>query len=218
MRLQDTIPVLMPSDFDDFAGCSRRFWRYVERSENGCWLWARPVKGADYATLHTVLRGKKCPFGVHRFSYLLSHGSLDTSKCVCHTCDVPLCVRPDHLFLGTYSDNMQDMIGKGRGLSGDRSFLHLHPERAARGERHGSRTHPERILCGDEHPLRKHPERAARGDHCPQAKLVARDIPEIMRRRRGGETYTAIARDYGVSSAAIGHIWTGKNWKHIKDS
>jgi hypothetical protein len=100
-----------------------RFWEKVEKSD-GCWLWTGSVtKSGGYGQLS--VNGK--PVRAHRFIYELLHGPIPVGMRVCHTCDNPPCVRPDHLFLGTPKDNTHDMIRKGRnrlgGLVGRRGEL-----------------------------------------------------------------------------------------------
>jgi hypothetical protein len=76
----------------------------------GCWLWAGGLtKG--YGQLNP-----KSHNGfqyAHRYSYFLHHGEFDRTKLLCHTCDVPACVNPDHLYLGTHKDNTRDIIERG---------------------------------------------------------------------------------------------------------
>ncbi len=88
----------------------QRFWSSVEKSQK-CWNWngVRHHTGG-YGMLRW--RGKKVQ--AHRLSYQITCGKIEPDFCVLHRCDNPVCVRPDHLFLGNHNDNMQDRMAKGR--------------------------------------------------------------------------------------------------------
>ena len=75
-----------------------------------CWLWKGRPNNSGYGS--TTHNGKR--IGAHRLAYRIAYGPFDESLFVLHKCDTPLCVRPDHLFLGTQSDNMADCAKKGR--------------------------------------------------------------------------------------------------------
>lgn len=79
------------------------------KSPSGCWLWT----GRKSSTGYGFFRMNKKAVSVHRFVYQQSKG-LAKGLLVCHKCDTPACINIDHLFAGTYVDNMQDMISKGR--------------------------------------------------------------------------------------------------------
>lgn len=86
-----------------------RFWEKVDKSGD-CWLWTGATINKGYGQIR--IKGKSVL--VHRVSYELHRGPIPKGLCVLHHCDNPLCVNPDHLFLGTKYDNVQDMIAKGR--------------------------------------------------------------------------------------------------------
>jgi len=88
------------------------FWNKVQKTED-CWLWTGNVlnKGMGYGRISFGKRRKEY---AHRFSYRLHFGDIPKGLCVCHHCDNPICVRPDHLFTGTISENFKDMREKGR--------------------------------------------------------------------------------------------------------
>jgi hypothetical protein len=91
-----------------------RFDRHVmPEPTSGCWLWLGGTTRAGHG--HFWLRGKTVK--AHRVAFECARGDVGGSL-VCHTCDVPSCVNPDHLFLGTNADNSADMVAKGRQAKG----------------------------------------------------------------------------------------------------
>lgn len=90
-----------------------RFWKKVEvKSVRECWLWTANTNG-KYGILKAGT-GRANTYA-HRLSWELKNGKIPRGMLICHHCDNPICVNPDHLFLGTAKDNVQDMIRKGRG-------------------------------------------------------------------------------------------------------
>lgn len=89
------------------------FWSNVQKTET-CWLWTGPQTDDHYGTVWS--RALKGRHRAHRFVWYLTYGHLPGEQVVCHACDTPLCVRPDHLWLGTLSDNSRDMWQKGRAI------------------------------------------------------------------------------------------------------
>lgn len=105
-----------------------RFWNHVEKTDS-CWLWT----GAKTAFGHGVVmcKGTKRRGKVqkaHRVSWLLHFGPIEDGLFVCHTCDVPNCINPDHLYLGTSADNTRDCLERGR----------IDRVKRPRGEKHGN--------------------------------------------------------------------------------
>lgn len=96
-----------------------RLWRFVDRrGPDECWLW----KGAGGAYGFIRVKGKN--LYAHRVSWVLENGEIPDGLWVLHRCDVPRCVNPKHLFLGTSQDNADDCTTKGRRPIGERNGLH----------------------------------------------------------------------------------------------
>jgi hypothetical protein len=96
---------------------TERFWEKVDKSagQRGCWLWTGATGNFGYGVIG---RGRRND-GVaraHVLSYEWAHGALAAGMVVCHACDTPACVRPDHLFAAPQLANIADMNRKGRGV------------------------------------------------------------------------------------------------------
>ncbi len=220
MQPQDTI---FPASFIE------AFWSHVQKTDT-CWLWTGRVAPNGYGRIRFAGR----EWAAHRISWALAHDMLPTSQqYICHTCDVPRCVRNDgpqsHLWLGTAATNSADMVAKGRSLTGDRNPsrvyrermprgdnhpARLHPELWARGERSGRRLHPERYPSGDDHWSRQQPERM-RGERNPNARLTVAQVREIRQAHAAGATIPALAARYAVTVETIRHIVHYKTWRHL---
>lgn len=90
----------------------RRFWTKVEkRSDGECWNWT----GTGHPSGYGRIKIGRTNILAHRLSFLLNFSVDPGEMCVCHHCDNRLCINPNHLFLGTRTDNNIDMMAKGRG-------------------------------------------------------------------------------------------------------
>lgn len=120
-----------------------RFWSKVSiAGEDDCWLW-RGAMPYDYGRFSIGSRTNRTrrTERAHRMAWLLTNGDIPNGLLVLHKCDNRSCVNPDHLYLGTYSDNMNDMYSRGR-----------HPEGGARG---GEKHHAAKLTTNDAKKIKK---------------------------------------------------------------
>lgn len=94
------------------AEFDKRFYDKVLPLSCGCHVWLACRNKKGYGLFQVGRRSVHA----HRVAYALMNGDIPDGMFVCHMCDNPCCVNPDHLFLGTHDDNMRDMVSKGRSL------------------------------------------------------------------------------------------------------
>lgn len=186
-----------------------RFWSKVRKTPH-CWLWTAGVDKDGYGKFQITGRGARFPgdrpvqkhVRAHRLSWELTHGTPAPSGLVTiHRCDVPACVRPNHVRFGTQGDNRADCYAKGRNATGDRS---------------GRRLHPERYPSGSQHPSRLHPERMARGERHGLSKLREADVMDIREQHAAGTSSRMLAARFHCNRSTIIGIVSRRSWAHVK--
>ncbi len=103
----------------------KRFFSRIELRDDGCLVWTGAKNPKGYGRIGVRGTMPRC----HRLAWTIKNGPIPVGACVLHTCDVPACVNPDHLFLGTFQDNNTDKARKGRGTKSKKGLpfgVHLH--------------------------------------------------------------------------------------------
>jgi hypothetical protein len=160
------------------------FWRKIAipNDSEECWTWVAGKNGRGYGI-----------FGIgkttlaHRIMWRVTYGGIGAGICVCHSCDNPACVNPDHLWLGTNLDNTVDKVSKGRAKapSGRRHYTHRKPHLIRRGtQRRGAKLDDDKV-------------RRIRGMMGPD------------------ENPRAAAELFGVSTTLIRHVFQRRIWTHV---
>ena len=143
----------------------------------GCWVWTGYKPADPQVRPRVKYKGKYT--SASRVAWEAFRGMIPNNLWVLHKCDNPACVNPDHLFLGTHADNMQDAIEKGRHTT------QAHPEVCrANARRLGLRNTWSKGRVG-------------------KSIIPHADIPKIRARRAAGESLVAVGKTYGVSGQAV---------------
>ena len=149
-----------------------------------CWNWMKSKNTKGYGKTRSEGRLHY----VHRLSWEFTNGKIADGLLVLHKCDNPSCINPNHLFLGTHKDNINDMMNKGR-------------NNQPTGDLHGSKTKPESI---------------ARGIKVSTSKLNDDLVLEIRKLKKSSNSSNyVIARHYGVSAPTIRAVVNGVSWSHV---
>lgn len=202
--------------------------RFVPEALSGCWLWWGDTSGKE-------------PYGqygdkkAHRLSWELHRGSIPDKMDVCHHCDTPLCVNPDHLFVGTRQDNMQDCAKKGRNSHGEtrynarltaddvvaiRASVEPHHVIAPKfGVDYRTISQIRKRQTWAHVPGERSDDPIAnlshKGEDHPRALLNEENVRAIRARLAAGEKAASLAREFGVVRQMIGHIRHGRAWRHV---
>lgn len=100
----------LPGLIRKYCSLSCHIAHYSELTSGGCISWTGALSKAGYG----VVSHDRQSFSAHRAAWIAANGEIPDGLCVCHRCDVPVCVNVEHMFLGTPKDNTADMYGKGR--------------------------------------------------------------------------------------------------------
>lgn len=106
----------------------RQYFQSRIASKQGCWIWDGSLSRGQRGQMQWKGLRKSAPI----WAYELYRGSIPDGLLVCHRCDNPACVNPDHLFLGTQSENIRDAVQKGRWVQAGKHFK----ENPPKGEKH----------------------------------------------------------------------------------
>ena len=183
---------------DTLGKIKKRFLAKIEISPlTQCWVW----KGRRNLQGYGGFQVSNYHARAHRVAFVLWGAAIPSGMCVCHTCDNPSCVNPEHLFVGSQTDNMADAKSKNRLACGARNGMNTQPDRRPCGERNGKHTKPRSTLRGEQHGMAK------LSDDQVQA-IRSSYKPFIM-------TAKLLAHRFNVCRRTIQYIVYEHTWKHV---
>ncbi len=165
-----------------------RFWAKV-RITPGCWLWTASTRSKGYGAFAYQYNGRTIQDRAHRLSYRIHVGPIPCGLFVLHKCDIPAGLNPNHLFLGTNQDNIEDMLTKGRHVSGG---THCGKGKYSTGKYQKGIDHHAVVLTEEA-------VRSIRNDYAT-----------------GAFSYSALAARYELSLCHAWRIVNRKAWSHVE--
>lgn len=193
----------------NYCSLECRLWAKVDKSggDDACWEWQAKsvITSLGYGAIN--VDGKITV--AHRVAWSLVNGEIPDGLFVCHKCDNPKCCNPSHLFLGTCSDNINDMCAKGRhGMKGKK---HTEETKSIMKDRHKENQYALRRWATDEFK-EKMASIVLKGEQHPKAKLTNEQVIEIV---HSSGKLVDIAKKFGVSRTVVGKIKNGKSWESV---
>jgi hypothetical protein len=149
--------------------------------EPGCWLWAKGVSFYGYGALCYEGKSQR----THRLMWLAVHGAPEAN--VLHKCDVPACINPAHLYVGTQVENLKDAYRRGR-----KKFSPVPLVSRPRGMTH---------YCAK---------------LTPEIVREIRRLSALGKGRKHGMGARVLGRKFGVDSSTISRIQRRETWKHVE--
>jgi len=202
----------------------KKFWSKViipKDIVNECWIWNHRIDKGGYGIFW--FNGNK---RAHRLSYEYFNGKIKNNLHICHSCDNPICVNPNHLWMGTNLQNQQDKVKKGRSTikhddqiiidilnkiqNGEiKSYAGLSKEKVSPGNIMGILRGEYRYNFGELFDLEELRSKI-------RGKFTDQEVIQIKNRLKNGESCTSISRSFNCFPNVISKIKNKNTFKHIE--